>query len=336
MNDRTAARSGERILRWGIIGPGWITPRIVEPIAGSTRNTVVAVASRDADRAAAYAARFGITRSFGGYDALLRDPDVDAVYIALPNHLHAEWTIRALEAGKHVLCEKPLALSVAEVDAIAAAVERTGRLAMEAFMYLHHPQTKRVVELVRGGSLGEIRAVLGRFSFSLERANDVRLEPSMGGGSLWDVGGYPVSFARRLIGEDPVDLRADAIVGPTGVDLTAVSQLRYPSGTFAQVYSSFATPHREHVEILGSEASLVVDPAFVPQLLGEPTTIRVRRGDEIEEIAIPFADAYLAEVENLAAAVLDGAPLELSLAETRGNVATLVALHEAAGVTGTG
>jgi D-xylose 1-dehydrogenase (NADP+, D-xylono-1,5-lactone-forming) len=336
MSESSAVRSGEPILRWGIIGPGWITPRVVEPIAGSARNTVVAVASRDADRAAAYAARYGIARSFGGYEALLDDPDVDAVYIALPNHLHVEWAIRALEAGKHVLCEKPLALTVAEVDAVSAAVERTGRLAMEAFMYLHHPQTKRVLEIVRGGALGEIRAVLGGFSFSLERPNDVRLEASMGGGSLWDVGGYPVSSARRIAGADPVELRADAIVGPTGVDLTAVSQLRYPGGTFAQVYSSFATPHREHVEILGSEASLVVDPAFVPQLTGGPTTIRLRRGNEIEEIAIPFADAYLAEVENLAGAVLDGTPLEMPLSETRGNVAALVALHEAAGVTGTG
>jgi predicted dehydrogenase len=125
---------------------------------------------------------------------------------------------------------------------------------------------------------------------------------------------------------------ADAVIGPTGVDLTTAGQLRYPSGVLAQVYASFATPHREHAQILGSEGSLIVDPVFVPQLLGRPTTLTLTRGATVEEISIPVADAYLAEVENLAAAVLDGAPLELSLAETRGNIGTLVALREAAGM----
>jgi predicted dehydrogenase len=331
MSDRSAVRSGDTILRWGIIGPGRITPRVVEPMAGSARNTAVAVASRDPARAAAYAARYGIERSFGSYEELLADPAVDAVYIALPNHLHVEWTIRALEAGKHVLCEKPLALTVADVDAVAAAAERTGRLAMEAFMYLHHPQTKRILEIVRSGALGEIRAVLAGFSFVIDHPNDPRLEPTMGGGSTWDVGGYPVSLARRIAGSDPERVSADAVIGPTGVDLTTAAQLRYSNGVLAQVYASFSTPHREHAEILGSDGSIVADPVFVPQLVGGPTTLRLRRGDTVEEITIPFADAYLAEVENLAAAVFDGAPLELSLAETRGNIGTLVALHAAAG-----
>jgi predicted dehydrogenase len=302
----------------------------VDPIAGSTRNTVVAIASRDADRAASYAAAHGIPRSFDSYHGLIDDPDVDAVYIALPNHLHAAWTIRALEAGKHVLCEKPLALTVEDVDRVRATTVHTGRLAMEAFMFLHHPQTKRAVELVHQGVIGELRTVQASFSFVLTHPGDPRLEPAMGGGSLWDVGGYPISLLHRLTGAPPAGILADARYGSTGVDLSVAAILRYPSGMLGQVYTSFETPAREHVEVQGSEGSLTIDPAFVPHLIGRPTTIRISRGDTIEHIEVPLTDPYLAEVENLAAAILGEADQELPLTETRDNVATLVAIHAAA------
>ncbi|HSK52365.1 MAG TPA: Gfo/Idh/MocA family oxidoreductase [Clostridia bacterium] len=314
-------------LRWGVLGTGRITTSLIRPVASSVRNVVSAVASRDRERAAAHAAQYGIPRSFASYEALLADPDIDAVYIALPNHLHAPWTVRALEAGKHVLCEKPLALTVEDVDAIAAASERTGRLAMEAFMYLHHPQTKRLLELVRSGALGELRGMQAAFAFNLTYPNDPRLEPAMGGGALWDVGCYPVSMARRIAGSPPDRIRATAANGPTGVDLTAFGLLDYPTGMTAQLYAGFASVPEQRVQLIGSLGSVVAAPAFVAGLEGTSTVLHVRYLDGAEQIEIPFADPYGLEVENVAAAVLDGAPPELPLAETRDNIATLIALH---------
>ena len=167
-------------LRWGILGPGRIATRMVGAVAGCARGELVAVGSRDAGRAARFAADHGIARSFGSYEALVASPDVDVIYIALPNHLHVPWTIRALEAGKHVLCEKPLALAAHDVDAIAAACERTGQIAVEGFMYLHHPQILRTLELVRSGALGPLELVNGTFSFFLTDEGDVRVDPTDG------------------------------------------------------------------------------------------------------------------------------------------------------------
>jgi xylose dehydrogenase (NAD/NADP) len=205
------ARSTRHVrLRWGILGPGRIAPRIVRALAANPRGELHAVAGRDPDRARAFAERHGAPTTHATYGELLADPAVDVVYIALPNGLHAEWTIRALDAGKHVLCEKPLALTVADVDAISDAAERNGRIAVEAFMYLHHPQTLRALEIVEAGTLGEIQVVSSAFSFLLTYPNDPRTDPELGGGSLWDVGCYPVSISRRIAGEEPDALGAFA------------------------------------------------------------------------------------------------------------------------------
>ncbi|MDP9484003.1 MAG: Gfo/Idh/MocA family oxidoreductase, partial [Chloroflexota bacterium] len=249
-------------LRWGILGPGRIATRMVRGVGASERSELVAVASRDAGRAEAFAASYRIPQAFGSYDALLGAPDVDVVYVSLPNHLHAEWTIRALEAGKHVLCEKPLAVAVDQVDAIIAASERTGRIAAEAFMYLHHPQVLRAIELARGGELGRLELVQGSFTFFLTHPGDPRIDPAMGGGSLWDVGCYPVSFARRIAGEEPERVAAFARFDERGVDRTFVGQLRFPGGLLAQFDSGFAAPDRQRFEIVGSDATLVMGSPF--------------------------------------------------------------------------
>jgi predicted dehydrogenase len=318
-------------LRWGILGTGRITPRLVGPLTGSPRHGVVAVASRDGERAAAYAAEHGLPRTHSSYEALLADSGVDAIYVALPNHLHVEWTVRALEAGKHVLCEKPLGLSVEEVDRVIAASEATGRVAVEAFMYLHHPQTKQALSLIGDGRIGEVQLIRGAFSFVLTHPGDPRLEPTMGGGSLWDVGGYPISLANRIAGDRPAEVAATARVGPSGVDLRASALLRYESGVVAQIFSSFETPHREWVEVVGTEATLVLEPAFVPHLPGVDTTIAIRsEGDAVESITIPLSDPYLAEANNLADVIAGAAEPELPLAETRRNVATILDVYAAA------
>jgi xylose dehydrogenase (NAD/NADP) len=317
-------------LGWGILGPGRIAPRLVRALAVAERASLVAVASRDVARARAFADTFGIPAGYGAYEALLGDPAVDVVYVALPNSLHAEWTIRALEAGKHVLCEKPLATSVEEVDAIAAATDRAGRIAVEAFMYLHHPQNVRAVEIARAGALGPLQVVTGSFSFPLTHPGDPRLQRSLGGGSLWDVGCYPVSLARRVAGQEPAAVDAFARFDVGGVDMTFVGQILFPDGLLAQFDCGFAAPDRQHIEIVGTEATIVLDHPFLTAPDGPLPSLVVRRGAEAERVAIEPVDQYRCEVDDLCAAILDGTPPRIDLAFSRGTIATLVALDRAA------
>jgi predicted dehydrogenase len=243
-----------KLLRWGLLGTARINRSLIPPLRASARNELAAVASRDAARARAYADEWGIPHSHGSYEALLADPGVDVVYISLPNHLHAEWAIRAAEAGKHVLCEKPLALRVDEVDAMTAAAESAGVLVAEGFMYRHHPRTMEVKALIDDGAIGELHFVRGAFTFPLTRPGNPRWIPEMGGGSLWDVGCYPLSFARYVVGAEPLDVYGRQVEGPTGVDMTFAAQLTFPGNVLAQFDSGLDAlgPHartddqREH------------------------------------------------------------------------------------------
>jgi predicted dehydrogenase len=303
---------------------------LVRAVAASARSELVAVASRDAGRAQAFAATHGVPQAFGSYDALLAAPDIDVVYVSLPNHLHAEWTIRALNAGKHVLCEKPLALAVDEVDAIVATSARTGRIAAEGFMFLHHPQILRAIELARQGALGRLELVNGSFSFPLTYPGDPRVDPTMGGGSLWDVGCYPVTFARRLAGEDPDRVAAFARFDERGVDRTFVGQLHFPGGLLAQFDSGFAAPDRERLEIVGSDVTLVLDSPFLPEPDGPPPTVTAWRDRDPSSIDVASVDQYAAEVDDLTAAILDGRSPRIDLGFSRGTISTLVQLDRAA------
>jgi xylose dehydrogenase (NAD/NADP) len=318
------------MLRWGILGPGRIAPRLVRAVAACDRSELVAVASRDPARAAAFAELHAIPRAHAGYEALLDDADVDVVYVSLPNHLHVPWAIRALEAGKHVLSEKPIALRASDVDAIAAAAAAAGRLAVEAFMFLHHPQTIRAIDLARDGSLGPVELVRGSFSFFLTYPDDPRIDRSMGGGSLWDVGCYPVAFARRLAGEEPGAIAALARFDAHGVDRTFLGQLAFPGGLLAQFDSGFAAPDRQLLEIVGQEATLTLRAPFLPWPDGPEPTLELRRGPTVTLVDVPSVDQYAVEVDDLTAAILDGRPPRVSLAFSRGTIATLEALDRAA------
>jgi xylose dehydrogenase (NAD/NADP) len=322
----TDAQPDRRRLRWGILGPGRIAPRIVRALDGNPRGELHAVAGRDRDRAQAFAERHGAAVAHPTFEALVDDPLVDVIYIALPNGLHAEWTVRALDAGKHVLCEKPLALSVAEVEAIAAASARNDRIAVEAFMYLHHPQTLRALDLIRSGTLGEVQLVSGAFSFLLDYPNDPRIDPEQGGGSLWDVGCYPVSISRRIAGEEPDGIAGFARFDERGVDRTFVGVLRFPSGLVAHFESGFAAPDRERVEVVGTDATLVVHHPFLPEPDGPPPAMEVIRDGTVETIEVESLDQYRAEVDDLQAAILDGTPPRVDVSFSRGGIATLVAL----------
>jgi predicted dehydrogenase len=317
-------------LGWGILGPGRIAGRIATVLADDPRGRLHAIASRNPDRARAFAEQHGGPRIHATYDALLADPDIDVVYIALPNSLHGPWTVRALDAGKHVLCEKPLAMSVAEVDAMAEAAARNGRLAVEGFMYLHHPQTLRVLELVRSGAIGEPQVLDGAFSFHLTYPNDPRIDPDLGGGSLWDVGCYPVSMSRRIAGAEPDAVEGFARFDERGVDRTFIGELQFPSGLLAHFESGFIAPDRQRVEVVGSEATVVVDQPFLPEPYGPPARVTILRDGTAEPVEVGSADQVRAEVEDLHDAILDGVAPRVDLAFSRGNIATLVALDQSA------
>jgi xylose dehydrogenase (NAD/NADP) len=314
-------------MRWGILGAARINRSIIPALRAAAGHTLDAVASRDADRAAAYAAEWGIPRSFAGYDALLADPGIDAVYIPLPNHLHADWTVRAAQAGKHVLCEKPLALSVAEVDRITAEAAAAHVHVAEAFMYRHHPQTHAVHELVAGGAIGTLRFIRGCFSFTLDRPGDVRFDPAKGGGALWDVGCYPIGFARTIVGAEPETVQATTVMGPTHVDVSVAAVLRFPGNVLALADASFVAPFRTEVEVVGSAGTIRVGRPFKP---GERETVVVIRGDESLEHVVDAPPLYVSQFEDFGRAARGMAPPVVSLADSRGNTAALVATLESA------
>jgi xylose dehydrogenase (NAD/NADP) len=314
-----------RPLRWGLLGAARINRSLIPAIRSSPRSELAAVASRDPARAATYAHEWGIPRSFGRYEDMLADDGIDVVYNPLPNGLHAEWTIRAARAGKHVLCEKPLAVSVDEVDGIAEAAREAKVVVAEGLMYRHHALTREVKALVERGTLGELRVVRGCFTFPLTREADVRLDPGLGGGCLWDLGVYPIGYARLMVGAEPVEAFGWQTLGPTGVDVAFAAQLRFPAGVVMQCDTGFRAAFRRDVEIVGSEASLFIPNPFKP---GPSEPVHLVRGDDRQTIQVAGSDAhlYLGEVEDLADAVLRGRKPEVSLADSRGTVGAIVAL----------
>lgn len=313
-------------LRWGLLSTARINRRLIPAIRATHRAELLAVASRDLERARSYAAEWEIPRAYGSYEELLQDPKVDAIYISLPNRYHAEWTVKAAQAGKHVLCEKPLALSVAECDQIIAAARTAGVIAIEAVMYLHHPWLAKMREMVLDGAIGDVSLVRGAFSFFLERPDDVRLDPELGGGSLWDVGSYPVSFIRWIAGE-PDEVFGWQTLLESGVDATFAGLLRYERGVLGAFDCSFRQSFHLLAEVAGADGTLAL---IQPYVMGPESRLVLRRGFEEEILELPPADPYQCEVEALTAAVLDGASLPVPLERSRANVATLVALYESA------
>jgi predicted dehydrogenase len=314
-------------LRWGFLSTADINKALLEPLRKSSRNSLLAVASRERSKAETYARKNKIPRAYGSYADLLADPDIDVIYNPLPNHLHAEWTVKAVEAGKHVLCEKPLALSVEEVDAMSAAAERHGRVVAEALMYRSHAQTLKVREIVQGGKLGRVRLVRGTFSYPGAPAGNYRLDPAMGGGALWDVGVYPLSFTRFALGAEPLEVFGWQVTGPTGVDESFTAQLRFPEEVVLQMDVSMARPYHVFMEFVGDEAALVVPQPFNP---GPKEALYLTRKGLTETVKVSGAGTYVGEVEAMADAILNGAPPAVSLADSRATVATIQALFESA------
>lgn len=319
----------ERPLNWGLLSTARINRALMPPLNASKRTTLLAVASRTQSSAEAFAREWKIPRAHGSYESLLADPEVDVIYNSLPNHLHAEWTIKALRAGKHVLCEKPFALSLAEADAMSAAARETGKILAEAFMYRHHPQTLKVKELVEGGALGKLQLIKGAFTFQMRREGDFRSVKEMGGGSIWDVGCYPISYARMLAGE-PSEVFGWQVSGQDGSDLSFFGQMRFASGVHAEFDAGFQSPLRSFIEMIGSEAVINIPVPFKPGLKSQFQIRRASNKNKIETIHVPGPELYLGEVDDMCDAILLGKPPRVSLADSRGNIAAILALIESA------
>ena len=315
-------------IRWGILGTARINRRVIPAMRLAERSELAAIASRDRLRGEAYAREWSIPRAIAGYQALLDDPSIDAVYIPLPNTDHVPWTLAAISAGKHVLCEKPLALDPADVDRIAAAAAAARVVVEEGFMYRHEPLTARVMSLIGDGAIGTVRAVVSGFTFALDSGANIRLDAALAGGSLWDVGCYPVTYAQLITGHEPKIVFGTAHRHPSGVDDEFMGMLRFAGGTTANIYSGFRAAYRTWLEVLGSHGALTVPNPFRPAPL---ETLVLERDGVMERIDVPGSpQIFVREIEDFEASVLDGAPPVVSLAESRRTAATLAALHAAA------
>jgi predicted dehydrogenase len=310
---------------WGIISTADINRAVIPGAHESPKVNLAAVASRDQAKAEAYAKEWDIERAYGSYEALLADPDIEAVYISLPNSMHCEWSIKAMEAGKHVLCEKPLSRHTAEVEETFDVADRTGRILSEAFMYRHNPQTKRLKELVDDGAIGELRLIRSAFSYSLYDADNIRLRTDLEGGGLMDVGCYCISGA-RLLGGEPERAYGEARFGESGTDWVFTGSLRFPGDVLATFDCGTAMPERDELEAIGSEASLFLDDPWH----GGNTVIEVRRAGGVERIEVEHADSYRLELENVSDAIRGEAELLLGREDALGQARTLEALYESA------
>jgi D-xylose 1-dehydrogenase (NADP+, D-xylono-1,5-lactone-forming) len=293
-------------VRWGIVSTADINRLVIPPAQTSPKVDLVAVASRTQERADEYAAKWGIPRAHGSYEALLADPEIEAVYISLPNTMHCEWSIRAAQAGKHVLCEKPMAGNPDAVDEAFDAADAAGTLLMEAFMWRQNPQTKRLRELLDEGAIGDLRVIRSCFSYGLYDDDNIRLRTDVEGGALMDVGCYCVSGSRFVAGEEPDFVYGQQWTGPSGTDWAFTASLRFPDDVLALFDCGTALPNRDELEAIGSEGSLFLDD---PWHAREPV-IEVHRRDGVERIEIDPEDSYGLELENLSDAIRgEGKPL---------------------------
>lgn len=323
----------ENPVRWGILGTGRVTRHLVAS-ARAGAGVLAGVGSRDATRCSAFATEHGIERAYGSYEQLLADDSVEAVYIALPNSMHVEWTMRALEAGKHVLCEKPLSDDVAAVDAAFELARRQERVLMEGLMHLHHPQWQRVRELIRDGAIGEPQVMRCVMSFPLQDAANIRLSRKLDGGALLDLGCYPVSAARWLMGE-PHAVVGGAVFDARDVDSRFFGTLWFGSECVLRFEVAFTLPRRQEFEILGSDGAILLSSPFHCR---EPR-ITCRSVDDERVIETADSDPYTLEFAAMAAAIRRGEPQtdwDYALGQARTLSALMAAAREHRGETGAG
>ena len=316
---------------WGILSTAEINAPVLAGAAESDKADVIAVASREQSRAALYARENGIERAYGAYDALLEDGDVEAVYISLPNGMHAGWSMRALEAGKHVLCEKPFSRRATDVEQAFDAAERADRLLMEAFMYRHNPQTRRLTELVEQGAIGRLRHVRSAFSFAMDDPDvNVRNNAELEGGALMDVGCYCISGSRLLAGE-PLHVYGERETGDSGVDVRFAASMRFAGDVTAQFDCGIVLFGRDELEAVGDEGALFLDdPWHCREPAIELRTAGDGRSAKVERIETDLAHSYRLELENLSDAIRGQAEPLLGRADALGQARAIEALYRSA------
>jgi D-xylose 1-dehydrogenase (NADP+, D-xylono-1,5-lactone-forming) len=312
-------------VKWGIVSTARINELFLAGARQSDQLEIAAVASRDSATAEAYAREHAIPRAHGSYESLLADPEIEVVYISLPNALHIEWSIKALEAGKHVLCEKPLSRCVSEVERAFEAAQRADRLLMEAFMWRHNPQTRKLVELISDGAIGRLMMIRSSFSFVASDPANVRLLTDLAGGGLMDVGCYCVS-ASRLLGGEPERVSAEQVVGGDGVDVALAATMRFPGDVIAHFDCGLMLAARDDLEVVGDGGSLFLDD---PWHCRRPV-IELRRDDGTELIELEPLDSYMLEAENMSAAIRGDAELLLTRQDAVGQARAIAAIYEAA------
>lgn len=311
-----------RKLKWGILGCASIAKRSVIPgIQLSEMNEVAAIASRNKENAQQTADQLGIPQAYGSYEELLEDPSIDVVYIPLPNHLHKEWTIRAAEAGKHILCEKPLALNAAEAEDMAAAAEAAGVHLLEAFMYRYHPRYDAIKDLMESGAIGDIRGLRGVFTFNNagDTAN-VRYRKDWGGGSIYDVGCYPIHAARLLLGKEPNAVTVNAFFSPEhdDVDMMAAGLIEFGDVSLSFDCGMWAAS-RNPLEILGTDGIIEIPSAFVTPTEGSGNFFITAHGEK-KEIYVQHVNAYTEQADQLARAIRNEAPLRFDVQDAVRNM----------------
>ena len=327
------------VLRWGILSTANIAvEKVIPGMRSAKRAEVLGIASRDQGRAEATARQLGIPRAYGSYEALLADPDIDAVYVPLPNHLHAQWGIAAARAGKHVLCEKPLAMTAADAEALVDAGRESGVLIMEAFMYRQHPSWVAVRELVASGRIGRLTAVDSWFSYYLEDPTNIRNIQDVGGGALYDIGCYCINLSRMLFGEEPASVASTIVRDPaSGVDILTSALLVFPAGVATFTCATRVEPD-QRVSIYGTTGRIEIEIPFnIPP--DRATRVFVIAGGDppvapaTEILEFAPADPYGVEVDRFAEAVLDGAPVPVTGEDSVANMRVIERLFAAAGET---
>jgi predicted dehydrogenase len=330
-------------LRWGLLAAGTIAGHFAAGVEESRHGVLAAVAARSGDRARDFAARFEIPKAYGRYEDLLADPDVDAVYVSTPHPMHGEWAIRAAEAGKHVLCEKPLTVTAAAAEEVFDAARKHDVFLMEAFMYRLHPQTRRLVELISAGAIGEVRAVDTTFSFDSDPAGTARLgDPALGGGGILDVGCYCTSLARLVaqaaLGVDvvePLEVSGMARLSAAGVDEYATGLLRLPGDILATISCGIRLAREDGIRVFGTRGRLHVPrPAWIHPLRAPGTSeiILTPSSGAPEIIEVEATQGIFArEADHVATHVEDRQSPELTWAETLANLRTLDRWREAVG-----
>lgn len=315
-------------LIWGVLGTARIAEKVIPAIQATRHNKVLAVASRDLARGRAFADRLGVPVAYGSYDELLRDPMVQAVYLPLPNHEHLPWAVKALQAGKHVLVEKPFALNADEAQQMVGTAIEKSLVLMENFMYRHTARIQKALEIAKTGELGKLRFIHSSFSFPLENPDDFRLVPDKGGGALYDLGCYCVNLQRLLVGREPITAQARCHTSGSGVDLQMTATLDFGDQIYGSFEIAFNAARQQFTRVVGSDAVMTLEATFNPA--DKPTAISIERGGEAKKINFKSENAYQSLIEHFyQVAIRKEIPL-YPLADAVKNLAVIDSLFQSA------